>query len=99
MRFMPTVPPAPDIGCSDALGPMAAGRYQVLRGRRTWLAATRTVLLNMLATLYHAGEAADLGPEPELVVWGRRLYLDGTLGPGQPLMGRVQDDVALTARP
>ena len=78
---------------------MAAGRYQVLRGRRTWLAATRTVLLIMLATLFHAGEAAALGPEPELVAWGRRLYLDGTLGPGQPLMGRVQDDVALTARP
>ena len=78
---------------------MAAGRHQVLRQRRTWWAATRTVLLIMLAALIHSGEAADRIPEPEQVAWGRQLYLDGTLGPGQPLTARVQDDVALTARP
>jgi len=87
------------MGRTDAPKPMAAGRHQVLCQRRTWLAATCTVLLIMLATLIHSGEAADPVPEPEQVAWGRRLYLDGTLGPGQPLTGRVQDDVALTAQP
>ena len=53
----------------------------------------------MLATLSYSGEATDPVPKPEQIAWGRRLYLDGTLGPGQPLTGRVQDDVALTAQP
>jgi len=78
---------------------MADGRRQALRRRRAWLAAASAVLLLMAATLTHSGAATDLVPEPEQVAWGRRLYLDGTLGPGQPLTGRVQDDVALTARP
>jgi hypothetical protein len=63
------------------------------------LAAVYTVLLVMLATLIHLCEAADQVSEPEQAAWGRRLYLDGTLGPGQPLTSRVQNDVALTARP
>ena len=63
------------------------------------MAVLCTVLLILLAPLIHAGEAADQGPEPEQIAWGRRLYLDGTLSPGQPLTGRVQDDVTLTAQP
>src|SRR5262245_2084558 len=96
---MPDVSPAPDIGCTDTLSPMAIGQYQVLRQRRTWLATICIVLLIILATLIHVGKAADQVPEPEQVAWGRRLYLDGTLGPSQPLTGRVQDNVALTAPP
>jgi hypothetical protein len=57
------------------------------------------VLLIILATLVHSGEAADQVTEPEQIAWGRRLYLDGALGPGQSLTGRVQDDVALTGQP
>ena len=94
-----TTPPGPDTGHTDVPRPRAAGRHQVLRQRGTWLAATCIVLLILLASLIHSGEAADRIAEPEQVAWGRQLYLHGTLSPGQPLTARVQDDVALTARP
>jgi hypothetical protein len=56
------------------------------------------VLLIMLTALILSSEAADQATEPEQIAWGRRLYRDGTLGLGQPLTGRVHDDVTLTGQ-
>ncbi|MEQ1880238.1 MAG: c-type cytochrome, partial [Burkholderiales bacterium] len=83
-------------GLSSFLGRIANGRGQ--SNQRHWMVAARAVLLLATSAIVDTAYAAEPIPESEEIALGRRIYLEGKLSTGQPLTGRVQDDVTLVGK-